>query len=181
MILWAREKFRALQNSPMRWMLSDVVLVVNPACPISCLNSITTCSTVFFPCSKFSNLQPMPFSGDRTKVKAFLQECLVYINMNKEIYTMDKLKIGFVLSHVNKKEAKDWRELYLENIEDPATGKLVYPTFSAFLTEVCKAFWSVDQVQDAIIFFCMCTVLGCQVHIRHHHDWPNRVDRQVKG
>ena len=94
--------------------------------------------------------KPTPFSGDRTKVKAFLQECLVYIDMNEEIYVTDKLKIGFVLFYMNKKEAKDWRELYLENLEDPATGKLVYPTFSAFLTEVHKAFWSADQVQDAL-------------------------------
>ena len=28
--------------------------------------------------------------------------------------------------------------------------KLVYPTFGTFLTEVCKAFQSADQVQDAI-------------------------------
>ena len=92
----------------------------------------------------------MPFSGDQTKVKAFLQECLVYIDMNKEIYTMDKLKIGFVLSYMNEKEAKDWRELYLKEIEDPVTGKLVYLTFGTFLTEVCKAFWSVDRVQDTL-------------------------------
>ena len=70
--------------------------------------------------------------------------------MNEEVYTTDKLKIGFVLSYMNEKEAKDWRELYLENIEDPATGKLVYMTFGAFLTEVCKAFQSADQVQDAL-------------------------------
>ena len=94
--------------------------------------------------------KPTPFSGDRTKIKAFLQECLVYIDMNEEIYTMDRLKIGFVLSYMNEKEVRDWRELYLKSIKDPATGKLVYPTFGAFLTEVCKAFWSVDQVQDAI-------------------------------
>ena len=62
----------------------------------------------------------------------------------------DKIKIGFVPSYMNKKEAKDWRELYLKDLEDPVTGKLVYPTFGAFLTEVHKAFWSVDQVQDAI-------------------------------
>ena len=49
-----------------------------------------------------------PFSGDQTKVKAFLQECLVYINMNKDIYMTDKLKIGFVLSYINEKEARDW-------------------------------------------------------------------------
>ena len=94
--------------------------------------------------------KPTPFSGDRTKIKAFLQECLVYINMNEGIYKTDRLKIGFVLSYMNEKEARDWQELYLESIEDPATGKLVYPTFGAFLTEVCKAFWSADQVQDAV-------------------------------
>ena len=70
--------------------------------------------------------------------------------MNEEVYTTDKVKIGFVLSYMNEKEAKDWRGLYLKNIEDPATGKLVYPTFGPFLTEVHKAFQSVDRVQDAL-------------------------------
>ena len=64
----------------------------------------------------------MPFSGNRTKIKASLQECLVYIDMNEDVYTRDKLKIGFVLSYMNEEEAKDWRELYLKNIEDPVTG-----------------------------------------------------------
>ena len=88
--------------------------------------------------------KPTPFSGNQMKVKAFLQECLVYIDMNKEIYMTDKLKIGFVLLYMDEKEAKDWRELYLKSIEDLVTRKLVYPTFGAFLTEVCKAFWSAD-------------------------------------
>ena len=70
--------------------------------------------------------------------------------INEEIYVTDKLKIGFVLSYMNEKEAKDWRELYLKDLEDPVTGKLVYPTFGAFLAEVRKAFWSADRVQDAI-------------------------------
>ena len=94
--------------------------------------------------------KPTPFSGDRTKVKAFLQECLVYIDINEDIYVTDKLKIGFVLSYMNEKEARDWRELYLENLEDPVTGRLVYPTFGAFLTEVRKAFRSADRIQDAL-------------------------------
>ena len=29
--------------------------------------------------------KPTPFSGDQMKVKAFLQECLVYIDINKDI------------------------------------------------------------------------------------------------
>ena len=85
-----------------------------------------------------------------TKIKAFLQECLVYIDMNKQVYMTDKSKIGLVLLFINEKEAKDWRELYLEDIKDPATEKLVYPTFGAFLTEVCKAFQSADHVQDTM-------------------------------
>ena len=94
--------------------------------------------------------KPTPFSGDRMKVKAFLQECLIYIDINKDIYTTDKLKIGFILSYMNEKEARDWCELYLENLEDPVTGRLIYLTFGAFLTEVHKAFRSADRVQDAM-------------------------------
>ena len=94
--------------------------------------------------------KPTPFSGDQTKVKAFLQECLVYIDINEDIYTTDELKIGFVLSYMNKKEARDWHKLYLENLKDPVTGRLLYPTFGTFLTEVRKAFRSADQVQDAM-------------------------------
>ena len=51
--------------------------------------------------------KPMPFGGNQMKIKAFLQECLVYIDMNEEIYMTDKLKIGFVLSYMNEKEVKD--------------------------------------------------------------------------
>ena len=94
--------------------------------------------------------KPMPSSSDQTKVKACLQKFLVYIDMNEDVYTTDKVEIGFVLLCMNETEVKDWKELYLEDIEDPATGKLVYPTFSNFLTEVHKAFQSADQVQDAI-------------------------------
>ena len=95
---------------------------------------------------EYSLDKPTPFSGDQTKVKASLQECLVYIDMNEDVYVTDKLKIGVVLSYMNEKEAKDWGELYLKDIEDPVTGKLVYLTFGAFLIEVCKVFQSADQV-----------------------------------
>ena len=65
--------------------------------------------------------KPMPFNVNQTKVKAFLQEHLVYIDMNRDVYITDKLKIGFVLYYMNEKEVKDWRELYPEDIENPAT------------------------------------------------------------
>ena len=45
---------------------------------------------------------------------------------DRNVYVIDKLNIGFILSYMNEKEVKDWRELYLKEIEDPVTGKLVY-------------------------------------------------------
>ena len=120
------------------WTPSPLQLPIDPVEPMtSYINPVPQNSAHT---KEYGLNKPTPFSSDRMKIKVFIQECLVYIDMNKEVYTTDKLKIGFVLSYMNEKEARDWRELYLENIEDPATGKLVYPTFSTFLTEVRKAF-----------------------------------------
>ena len=132
------------------WTPSPLQLPIEPIGLItmtSCVNPAPQNSTHT---KEYGLNKPTPFSGDRTKVKAFLQECLVYIDMNEKVYTTDKLKIGFVLLYMNEKEAKDWWELYLKDIKDPATGKLVYLTFGAFSAEVCKAFRSVDRVQDAL-------------------------------
>ena len=130
--------------------LTPLKLPANPIEPITMTSYMNPVPQNSAHAKEYGLNKPMPFSGNWTKVKAFLQECLVYIEMNEDVYTTDKLKIGFVLFYINEKEAKDWRELYLESIEDPVAGKLVYPTFSAFLTEVCKVFWSADQVQNAI-------------------------------
>ena len=129
---------------------SSLELPTDPVGPITMTSYMNPASQSSMHTKKYGLNKPMPFSSNRTKVKVFLQECLVYIDTNKEIYVTDKLKIGFVLSDMNEKEVKDWRELYLKSIEDPATQKLVYPTFGAFLTKVHKASWSADQVQDAI-------------------------------
>ena len=77
MILWARERLRAFLNSPMRWMLSNMVLVINPACPMSCLNSVTTCSAVFFPCFKLSNLHSASWtwSADQNALRTSAKRC----------------------------------------------------------------------------------------------------------
>ena len=129
---------------------SPLELPTEPVGPITMTSYINPAPQNSTHMKEYGLNKPTPFSGDWTKVKAFFQECLVYIDMNEEIYVTDKLKIGFVLSYMNEKEAKDWRELYLKDLEDPVTGKLVYPTFGTFLAEMHKAFRSADQVQDAL-------------------------------
>ena len=49
--------------------------------------------------------KPSSFNGDQRRVKEFIQECNVYLDINENIYNTDKLKVAFVLSLMNEKEA----------------------------------------------------------------------------
>jgi hypothetical protein len=41
--------------------------------------------------------------------------------MNQNIYNTDQLKIGFILSYMNDNKAANWKEYYLDTLEDPMT------------------------------------------------------------
>ena len=49
--------------------------------------------------------KPTPFTGDRKKIEMFIQECKMYLRINRYIYEDDEDKIAFVLSFMNEKEA----------------------------------------------------------------------------
>jgi hypothetical protein len=91
-----------------------------------------------------------PFTGDRTKIRQFLQDCLEYLDMNQGIYNTNQLKIKFILSYMNDGEATNWKEYYLDTLEDPNTGMPNFPTLVMFLGDVQKAFQAADRVQDAV-------------------------------
>ena len=48
--------------------------------------------------------KPTPFTGDRKKTETFIQECQMYLRINRDIYTDDDDKIAFVLSFINEKD-----------------------------------------------------------------------------
>jgi hypothetical protein len=70
--------------------------------------------------------------------------------MNQGIYNSDQLKIGFILSYINDGEATNWKEYYLDTLEDPNTGMPNFPTLVTFLADIRKAFRAADQVQDVV-------------------------------
>jgi hypothetical protein len=94
--------------------------------------------------------KPTPFTGDQTKIRWFLQDCLGYLEMNQSICGTDRLKIGFILSCVNDGEAANWKEYYLDSLEDLNTGMPNFPTLVMFLGDIRKAFRAADQVQDVV-------------------------------
>jgi hypothetical protein len=80
--------------------------------------------------------KPTPFTGDQTKIRRFLQDCLGYLDINQVIYNTDRLRIEFILSYMNDGEAANWKEYYLDTLEDPATGMPKFPTLVMFLADV---------------------------------------------
>jgi hypothetical protein len=92
----------------------------------------------------------MPFTGDRTKIRRFLQDCLGYLDINQGIYNTDRLKIGFILSYMNDGKAANWKEYYLDTLEDPNTGMPNFPNLVMFLVDIQKAFRATDRVRDAV-------------------------------
>jgi Ty3 transposon capsid-like protein len=92
----------------------------------------------------------MPFTGHQTKIRQFLQDCLGYLDMNQNIYNTDRLGIGFILSYMNDGKAANWKEYYLDFLEDPNTGMPNFPTLVTFLVDIQKAFQAADRVQDAV-------------------------------
>jgi hypothetical protein len=90
--------------------------------------------------------KPTPFTGNRTEIRQFLQDCLEYLDMNQGIYNSDQLKIGFILSYMNDGEAANWKEYYLDTLEDPNTGMPNFPTLVTFLVDIRKAFRAPDWV-----------------------------------
>ena len=92
--------------------------------------------------------KPKDFTGDRTKVRSFLQDCISYMHLNRHIYDHDEAKVAFVLSFLNDKEAEKWKETYRSGFitED---GDINYPTFKTFITDFTNYFRPINQVMVA--------------------------------
>jgi hypothetical protein len=112
----------------------------NPVGPIMTSIPMAQTQVVADKAKEYGMNKPTPFTGDRTKIRRFLQDCLRYLDMNQAIYNSDRLKIGFILSYMNDGEATNWKEYYLDTLEDPNTGMPNFPTLVMFLADVRKAF-----------------------------------------
>jgi Domain of unknown function (DUF4939) len=93
--------------------------------------------------------RPTPFDGDRRRIENFVQECKMYLQINKGIYSTDEDKIIFILSYMNDKEALRWKQTYLRTIMN-SDGDLVFPTAKEFVASLGNYFKPANLSQDAI-------------------------------
>jgi Domain of unknown function (DUF4939) len=116
----------------------------NPVGPIMTSILMAQTQVVANKAKEYGINKPTPFTGDQTKIRQFLQDCLEYLYMNQSIYNTDRPKIGFILSYMNDGEAANWKEYYLDTLEDPNTGMPNFHNLVTFLADVRKAFRAAD-------------------------------------
>jgi hypothetical protein len=128
----------------------DFDIKPNPIGPIMATIPMAETQVVADKAKEYGMNKPMPFTSDRTKIRQFLQDCLGYLDMNQGIYNSDWLKIGFILSYMNDGEAANWKDYYLDTLEDPNTGMPNFPTLVTLSADIRKAFRAADRVRDAV-------------------------------
>lgn len=97
---------------------------------------------------EFGINKPTPFDGNRKEIQSFMQDCKVYLTINGHIYTTDDAKIAFVLSFMNEKEAKRWKENYLSSLINDL-GNLNFPTLTEFWKKLLDDFKPANKGKDA--------------------------------
>ena len=92
--------------------------------------------------------EPRDFNGKPENLRNFLQQCTLYLQLNKHVYKTDEQKIGFILSCMTEGAAATWAETYLnEYLEQDA---FVFPPFGIFLNHLANSFKDVAAGTDAI-------------------------------
>ena len=90
---------------------------------------------------------PTEFYGNRDNLENFLQDCQLYLAINKEVSNTNTKKIIFVLSFLKKGTALTWKESWAQ--EKLATTTPDLGTFTDFKNELKKAFSAADTEGDA--------------------------------
>ena len=95
-----------------------------------------------------------PFSGKRGDLKKFPRTCRMYLQTNSEMYNTDERKVVFVLSFMTEGDAANWKDQWLDELEEEATkaksSKLNFGTYEDFLDLLKKDFAEYDAPGDAL-------------------------------
>ena len=77
----------------------------------------------------------------------FIQECCMYLQINKRIYTTNEDKVAFVLSYMTEKEALKWKQTYIRSIINDE-GEIIFPTFKQFILILNHYFKPANRTRD---------------------------------
>ena len=97
---------------------------------------------------------PKPFSGKRGNLKKFLRTCRMYLQTNSDMYNTNERKVVFILSFMTEGDAANWKDQWLDKLEEEATRKkspkLDFGKYEEFLDLLKKDFAEYDAPGDAL-------------------------------
>jgi hypothetical protein len=92
------------------------------------------------PPGKTKYREPEPFTGERTKLRAFLAQLTLHFAAEPANFPTDKSKVLYAASHL-REHAGQWFEPYLNN---DALYETHFPTFKHFETAITAAYGDTD-------------------------------------
>ena len=91
---------------------------------------------------------PKPFTGNREELNSFLLDLNLYLTINREIYDDSFKKIGYALSFMTTRDAKSWKDQYLE--ESNKGEYLNLGTWLEFTKALKESFELYDRLGDVM-------------------------------
>ena len=96
---------------------------------------------------------PKPFTGKREELKEFLQNCHLYLQVNKKKYDNDLAKIAFVLALMNDGDAAAWKEQLIDDaatVADANNTEFSLGTWKEFEQDLKETFKPYDVPGDTL-------------------------------
>src|SRR5271155_1383078 len=90
---------------------------------------------------------PTRFSGNRDDLDNFIQDCTLYLTLNRAVYETDEKQIIFMLSYMTEGTARAWKEAFVRDVINSPTND--FGSLKQFTVDLKKAFEASDSEGDA--------------------------------
>ena len=87
------------------------------------------------------------FTGNREDLENFLQDCTLYLTLNRAVYEIDEKQIIFMLSYMTEGTARAWKEAFVRDVINSQAND--FGSLKQFTVNLKKAFEASDSEGDA--------------------------------
>src|SRR6202522_2942815 len=90
---------------------------------------------------------PTRFSGNQDDLDNFIQDCTLYLTLNRAVYETDEKQIIFMLSYMTEGTARAWKEAFVRDVINSQAND--FGSLKQFTVNLKKAFEASDSEGDA--------------------------------
>src|ERR1700678_1823145 len=90
---------------------------------------------------------PTHFTGNRDDLDNFIQDCTLYLTLNRAVYETDEKKVIFMLSYMTEGTARAWKEAFVRDVINSPINN--FGSLKQFTANLKRAFEASDSEGDA--------------------------------